>query len=116
MTVEVKPQVSEIPRQLRLIGDLRRSVNFARSLNNVIQQNGSGGLEVELYDLKTVVDYDLLTAVKGIGSGIYQEMRNDGGEVIAKMIMLEEGIPQQITQLQRKYLKDYDKRYERKTT
>lgn len=66
--------------------------------------------KTKLYD--TVVDWQTLRIAKGIAWGLYLEMRTEGAEILAKEILLQEGVPQYITARQNRFLYYFDQEYD----
>lgn len=94
----------------------QQGVRSTWTVNNFLAEHGPRPMAVydekgekELY--KTVVDWDMLRAIKGLVFGLYLEMRHDGAEMVAKEILLMENVPQYLTIRQRDYLAGVDEKF-----
>jgi len=90
------------PENLETINNLRYFEYGIKSVKGVNDYLAAGNPETAEINWYTYVIF------KGIVSGVFERLRNEGSQSIANHILLEEGVPQTLSSRQKDRLEYYD--------
>ncbi len=93
------------PELLEQINNLRYFEYGIKSIKGINDYLGAGNPETP------EVNWYTYTIFKGIVSGIYERLRNEGSQLIANSVLLEEGISQKLSARQEDRLLAIDKKF-----
>ncbi len=96
MSNEFHPDFLETVNNLRYF---EYGIKATKGVNDYLSQGHEETPELNWYTY---------TIFKGVVSGIYERLRNEGSQLIANHILLEEGVPQALSERQVKRLEYYD--------
>ncbi len=90
------------PEMLEQLNNLRYFEYGIKAVKGINDYLAAGQAETHELNWYTYVIF------KGVVSGIYERLRNEGSQILANHILLEENVPQRLTERQEARLTHYD--------